>query len=213
MTAAPELDGLAARVVDIVERFGEIGAAVAVAAENLFPPIPSEVVLPLTGFSASLGEISLVGAIVWTTVGSLVGATTLYALGALLGEARLRRLAERLPLLEPSDIDRAHAWFERHGRPAVFFGRLIPVVRSLISIPAGVHRMPIPTFLAFTLLGSALWNAALVLAGYQLGERWHVLEPYLGTLSRAVLVLGVLAVTVWILRRRRRRSPRLGAPR
>lgn len=202
------LSGLTDTAVGLMDTLGAPGAGLAVALENVFPPIPSEVILPLAGFTAYEGRINLVAAIVWTTAGSLVGALALYALGAALGRARLRRIVDRMPLVDVEDLDKAEAWFTRHGEVAVLIGRFIPVVRSLISIPAGVERMALPRFVLFTVLGSAVWNTALVLAGYALADRWQVVEQVLDRYQSVVLVL-IGAAVVWyavhLVRARRRR--------
>ena len=205
--AEPSGDGVTGWVTGLMERLGGPGAGLAVALENLFPPIPSEVILPLAGFTASQGRMSLVGAIVWTTIGSIVGALALYYIGAALGRDRMRALAERLPLIKLEDVDRTEAWFLRHGVKAVFFGRMIPIFRSLISIPAGVERMPVPVFLLYTALGSLIWNTTFVLAGYLLGEQWHVVEAYAGTFQKVVIV-AVVAGACWFVVSRVRRSRR-----
>ncbi|MEJ3746021.1 DedA family protein [Actinomycetes bacterium KLBMP 9797] len=191
--------------VSLMETLGAPGAALAVALENLFPPIPSEVILPLAGFTASQGEMGLLSVIIWTTIGSVVGATVLYQIGALLGRDRTRRILARLPLVKLSDVDRTEAWFVRHGTKAVFFGRMIPIFRSLISIPAGVERLPLPTFMLLTTLGSLIWNTIFVLAGYQLGENWARVEEYAGVLQKAVIVAVALAVGYFVVSRLRRR--------
>jgi len=192
---------------DLVERLGGPGAGLAVALENLFPPIPSEVILPLAGFAASRGDLNLVSAIAWTTLGSVVGALALYGIGAALGRERMRAIAARLPLVKVADLDRTEAWFARHGTKAVFFGRMVPIFRSLISVPAGVERMPLPVFLLHTTLGSLLWNTTFVLAGYLLGENWHAVEPVVGTFQN-VVILACVAALAWfactrLIRRRR----------
>ncbi|HET6748822.1 MAG TPA: DedA family protein [Actinomycetes bacterium] len=195
-----------------MEALGAPGAGLAVALENLFPPIPSELILPLAGFTASQGDISLVGAIVWTTIGSVAGALVLYAVGALLGRDRTRAIAARLPLVRTSDIDRSEAWFAKHGVKAVFFGRMIPLFRSFISVPAGIERMPLTTFLVFTALGSLIWNAVFVLAGYQLGENWRVVQDYVGVYQKVVVAAVLVAVAVFVaarLRRSRRKAERV----
>lgn len=181
-------------VTDLMEKLGAPGAGLAIALENLFPPLPSEVFLPLAGFTASQGRMGLFAAILWTTAGSVAGALLLYYLGAALGRDRIRRIAERMPLMKVSDIDRAEQWFARHGKGTVFFGRMVPVFRSLISIPAGVERMPVPLFTALTAAGSLIWNTALILAGYFLGANYHVVDQYMGIVSKVVLGLAVLAV-------------------
>ncbi|WP_262285263.1 DedA family protein [Micromonospora sp. MA102] len=207
--AEPAGEGPVGWVTGLVERLGGPGAGLAVALENLFPPIPSEVILPLAGFTASQGRMSLIGAIVWTTLGSVLGALALYQIGAALGRDRMRALVGRLPLVKLDDVDRTEAWFLRHGVKAVFFGRMIPIFRSLVSIPAGVERMPVPVFLLFTTLGSLIWNSAFVLAGYLLGENWHVVEAYVGTLQNVVIVVCVGAVGWFVFSRvRRARRPR-----
>jgi membrane protein DedA with SNARE-associated domain len=189
----------------LMTTLGAPGAGVAIALENLLPPLPSELFLPLAGFTASRGGMSLVAAIAWTTAGSVVGALVLYYLGALLGRDRIRAIAKRVPLVDVSDVDRTEDWFARHGTKAVFFGRMIPVFRSLISIPAGIERMPLRKFTALTTLGSLVWNTALIMAGYLLGEQWHLVEEYAGFASTAVLVLIGVAVAWFVVSRLARR--------
>ncbi|GAB3017653.1 hypothetical protein GCM10011376_01920 [Nocardioides flavus (ex Wang et al. 2016)] len=213
LTAQPdaELDGVAGWAVDLMERLGPVGAALVIALENLFPPLPSEVILPLAGFTASQGSFSLVEALVWTTIGSVVGAFALYQLGVLFGRDRMYWIWDRLPLTKTSDLERTEEWFAKHGRKAVFFGRMVPIFRSLISVPAGIERMPMLQFLGLTLAGSAIWNTIFVLAGYHLGEQWHVVETYAGTFQKAVIVTVVSAAAWWVLLRvrsvRRRPAP------
>ncbi|MFK5634450.1 MULTISPECIES: DedA family protein [unclassified Ornithinimicrobium] len=184
-----------------MERLGGPGAGLLIAAENLFPPLPSEIILPLAGFTASQGSFTLAGAIGWTTAGSVVGALLLYTLGAVFGRARFHAVWSRLPLVNMEDLHRTEAWFERHGRKAIFFGRMIPIFRSLISIPAGVERMPLPVFTGLTLAGSLIWNTVFVVAGYQLGENWHVVEEYAGVFQKIVLVVVAVAVSWWVVNR------------
>ncbi|RKN29167.1 DedA family protein [Micromonospora musae] len=205
----PPQDGIVGYVTDLVERLGGPGAGLAVALENLFPPIPSEVILPLAGFVAGQGRMSVVGAIFWTTLGSLLGALALYGIGAALGRDRIRAIAAKLPLVKLSDVDRTEAWFIRHGVKAVFFGRMIPIFRSLISIPAGVERMPITIFALYTTLGSLIWNSTFVLAGYLLGDNWHLVEGYVGILQNVVIVVCAAAVA-WFVVTRVRRARRAG---
>ncbi|OLT20359.1 hypothetical protein BJF78_09540 [Pseudonocardia sp. CNS-139] len=193
-------------MVGLMDTLGAPGVGLAIALENVFPPLPSEVFLPLAGFAAARGEMNVIAAIAWTTAGSLVGALVLYGLGAALGRDRLRAIADRMPLVKVSDIDKAEEWFARHGSKAVFFGRMVPLVRSAISVPAGVERMPLLLFALLTTAGSLIWNTVFVLAGYMLGENWHVVEQYAGILSRVVLVLVVLAIVWWIVRMVRRRN-------
>ena len=190
--------GVAGWAIDLMERMGAPGAGLAVALENLFPPLPSEVILPLAGFAASRGDLGLVSAIVFTTLGSIVGALALYGVGAGLGRDRTRAMAGKLPLVKVRDIDKAEDWFNRHGPKAVLIGRLVPVVRSLISVPAGVERMPVALFLPLTAIGSLVWNSLLIVAGYQLGERWHVVESSVGVFQKLVIA-GAVAAVVWFV--------------
>ncbi|RVX40816.1 membrane protein DedA with SNARE-associated domain [Nonomuraea polychroma] len=185
-------------LVALMETLGAPGAGLAIALENLFPPLPSEVILPLSGFTASRGEMDLVAVLVWTTLGSVVGALALYWVGALLGRERVHAIAARLPLVKVSDIEKTEAWFARHGRKTVFFGRMIPIFRSLISVPAGVERMPLPAFMLLTTAGSLIWNTIFVLAGYFLGENWSLVEAYVGVGTNIVIGMVVAAVLVFV---------------
>ena len=206
MAESSELTGLAGFAADTMDALGEVGVGVLVAAENLFPPIPSEVVLPLAGFLAAQGRLSLVLTIVAATVGSVLGALALYEIGARVGSARLHRWVDRMPLLEEEDLEKAEDWFRRHGEASVLLGRCIPVVRSLISIPAGVERMPRWRFALLTTLGSGVWNSFFVLAGYALGARFEQVGQYSSYLNyaiyAAIVVLLALGLRRVLVRRR-----------
>lgn len=197
--ASDELTGIAKWAVELMDRLGAPGAGLAIALENLFPPLPSEIILPLAGFSASRGTFTLFEALLWTTLGSVGGAIALYAIGAALGMERTKAIARRLPLVHVSDIEKTEAWFYKHGGKAVFFGRMLPVFRSLISIPAGIERMPIPQFLVLTTAGSLIWNSIFVVAGYQLGENWHHVEPYAEAFQYLVIGAVVLAGAAFVI--------------
>lgn len=199
------MDAVLDWVVTLMRTIGAPGVGVATALETVFPPVPSEIVLPLAGYTASQGHYGVVAAVLWATAGSLVGALVLYWLGALWGLPRICALADRIPLLSGEDVERAVAWFGRHGRTAVLVGRLVPGVRSFVSIPAGVDRMPLPRFCLYTTAGSLLWNAALIGAGYELGAQWHRVEGYLGSVGNVVWVALVVALVVLVARRVRRR--------
>ena len=190
------LTALVDGVVGLMDLIGAPGAGIAIALENLFPPLPSEMILPMAGLAAARGSFTLFEALFWTTAGSVVGAFALYGLGAVLGIERLRRLADRMPLLQVADVDRTVAWFSRHGGKAVFFGRMLPIFRSLISVPAGVVRMPLWKFGLFTLAGSLVWNTVFVLSGYLLGAQWHIVEEYAGILQYVVIAAAAAAL-VW----------------
>ncbi|MEU2748994.1 DedA family protein [Streptomyces collinus] len=185
-------------VNDLMDALGAPGAGLAIALENLFPPLPSEVILPMAGFAASSGRMSLLAVLLWTTAGSVIGALALYGVGALLGRDRTVAIAARLPLVKVSDIEKTEAWFLKHGTKAVFFGRMIPIFRSLISVPAGVERMRLPVFLGLTTLGSAIWNTVFVLAGYFLGANWHQVSDIVSTYSKVVLAVAALAVAAFV---------------
>lgn len=196
-----ELTSLAGWVVDVVDALGVAGIGLLVAAENGFPPIPSEVILPLGGYLAGQGRLSCWAVLVAATVGSVLGSLALYALGAVLGRERLRHLVDRLPLVEVADLDRAEGWFHRHGTSAVLFGRVIPVVRSLISVPAGVERMSVVRFLLLTVLGSGVWNALFVTLGFQVGKRWTSIGDYSNIINTVVLVVLAGLLAVFVVRR------------
>lgn len=187
-----------------METLGGPGAGLAIAAENLFPPIPSEAILPLAGFAAAQGVMSLWSAIIWTTVGSVVGALALYAVGRIVGRDRLVAVVDRLPLVDVADVERTEQWFARHGEKAVLFGRMLPLFRSLISIPAGLAHMPVWRFTVLTAVGSLAWNTLFIVAGYQLGQSWHRIEPWSGALEKVVIAAVVVAVAVFVVRRLRR---------
>jgi membrane protein DedA with SNARE-associated domain len=189
-------------VIDVIDRLGYLGVALLVALENLFPPIPSEIVLPFAGFVASDGRASLLGMIVAATIGSVAGALVLYGIAAGVGPERLRTLVERYGKwfrLTTDDLDRAERWFDRRAVVAVLVGRCIPLIRSLVSLPAGFRRMPLPIFLTYTVIGSLIWNTALVGAGYLLREQWDAIEPILGWFQYVVLAAIALAIAwfVW----------------
>ncbi|NUP61946.1 MAG: DedA family protein [Nonomuraea sp.] len=185
-------------LIGLMESLGAFGAGLAIMLENLFPPLPSEVILPLAGFTVSRGEMDLLDVLVFTTLGSVTGAFALYWVGALLGRERTLAIAAKLPLVKVSDIEKTEAWFARHGRKTVFFGRMIPIFRSLISVPAGVERMPLVAFILLTTAGSLIWNTIFVLAGYFLGENWSLVEAYVGIGTNVVIGLVVLAIVVFV---------------
>ncbi|MFD5246474.1 DedA family protein [Amycolatopsis sp. NPDC058340] len=205
-TASEPMGGLAGWAVSLMDALGGPGAAIIVGLDNLFPPIPSELVLPLAGFSASQGTFTLVEALVWTTFGSVTGAIIVYYLGLLLGRDRTRRWMAKIPLVKTSDFDKTEAWFQKHGTKAVFFGRMVPIFRSLISLPAGIERMPFWRFLTLTTLGSLIWNTVFVLAGYGLGESWHLVEEYAGFFQYFVIAAVAVALTLFVVSRLREKS-------
>lgn len=197
--------GLAGWAVGVIEDLGAPGVGALVALENLVPPVPSEVVLPFAGFTASRGELDPVLAWTAATIGALVGAYVLYAVGALVGPERLHRLARKrwFVLFSPSDLDRGERFFARHGGKVVLLGRLAPFLRSVVSVPAGATRMPLWRFSALTAIGSGAWNALFIWLGYSLGDRWEQAQAYAQPLSYAVLLAAVVGISTLVLRRRR----------
>jgi membrane protein DedA with SNARE-associated domain len=196
---------LARWVFDVVHSFGYVGVFVLVLAGSLFLPVPTELTLPLFGFLVGQGRLSFVAVLLTGSAARVVAAFIFYALGLRIREARLRRLierAERTKLLFRSDLDRASAAFERHGGKAILIGHLIPGVGALISVPAGLKRMPIRwRFLGYTVLGGALWTGALVGLGWALGRRWRIVELYASFIGLAVLA-AIVSGVLWFLWRR-----------
>jgi len=192
------LTGFADWAVGVMETLGAPGAGLVIAIENLFPPLPSEVILPLAGFTASRGSFGLIEAIAFTTLGSIVGAWVLYALGAWLGRGRVRAIVNKLPLMSAEDFDKTEVWFAKHGTKAVFFGRMVPLFRSFISLPAGVERMNLLVFTGLTAAGSLIWNSIFVIAGFYLGENWHLVEAYAGVFQKIVIAV-VVALVAWFV--------------
>ena len=186
-------------LVELLNRAGYLGIAVPMFLENLFPPIPSEIIMPSAGYSAGQGKLSLAGVIAAGTAGSVAGALFWYYVGKWIGTDRLRRWTGRHGrwlTLKPLDVDKVDRWFHRHCSKAVFFGRLVPTLRTLISVPAGVFGMGLPRFLLFTTLGTALWTALLAWAGYWLENQYQVVADYLNPVS-TVIVVGTLVVYLY----------------
>ena len=191
-------------IVGLMETLGAPGVGIAILLENLFPPIPSEVVLPLAGFTVAQGSLNMVSVFIWSVLGSVIGAYILYGVGAWLGLERLRKIADWMWLVRASDVDASMDFFNKYGKPSVFIGRLIPGVRSLISIPAGLGKMNLLTFGLWTTLGSGIWNAILIYLGYILGDNWEKATEYADTYSNViyvVLILIILGFLVFFIRR------------
>lgn len=192
-------------VLAVIERLGYPGLAALIVLENVFPPIPSELILPLAGYLAAQGRLSLVGVVVSATAGSLVGALALYVLGAVLGEDRLRglvRRAGRYAGVREAELDGAIRWFRRYGAWAVLLCRLLPIMRSLISLPAGLVGLRLQRFLLLTALGTAAWNGLLAGLGYSAGAQWPRIVALFDAYERLALTALVVALAVWLWRRR-----------
>lgn len=192
-------------ILDVLSAFGYLGLALLLVAENLFPPIPSEVVLPLAGFLVSRGDLSLLGALVAATTGSVLGAVALYSLGRWGGRRFVLRYGAWLRV-DKESLDRAEGWFRNYGDALVLFARVVPVARSIVSIPAGTAKMPLVRFVVLTAVGSAIWNALLIGAGVFLGANWSVVQDWVGSYSNVVLVLAAVGAAAYLLLRHFRSS-------
>jgi membrane protein DedA with SNARE-associated domain len=196
--------------LSVIESIGLLGAALLIAIEVIILPIPSELVLLLTGVNAGQGNFSLFGAVFATTAGSLLGAAVLYMVGWWVSEERIRNLVKRYGKFvgfSAKDFDKATSWFDRYGVPVVLFGRLIPVVRSLVSIPAGLTRMNPYKFFGFTAIGSLVWNTAWITAGFVLGENWEIADQFSSVVDYFVYaVIAVIGLQLVIRSIKARRS-------
>ena len=183
-------------MLSIMEQFGYLGVFLLIAIENIFPPIPSEVVLLFGGFMTTYTELNVILMIVAATLGSLLGAIVLYYVGKILNKERLKKLVSgklgKILRIKTEDIDKADKWFDTKGNKTVFFCRFIPIVRSLISIPAGMSEMPMLKFLIYTIAGSTIWNTVLIVIGNKVGENWvnilNIFENY-SNITLIVLIL------------------------
>lgn len=193
-------------IESIVSELGYIGISLLMFLENVFPPIPSELIMPLAGFTTVQGKLSFIGVVLAGTIGSVMGALPLYYLGRLVGEQRLKAWAEKYGkwlMISAQDIGKADDWFDRHSGKAVFFCRCIPGIRSLISIPAGVAHMHVMPFLLYTALGTSLWTALLAYLGRLLGKNYEQVSTYLGPVAYVVFGIIALAAITWIIQRKR----------
>lgn len=187
----------------LVQTFGYLAILVLMAAESACIPIPSEVVMPFAGVLASQGHLELVAAILVGVVGNVVGSLVAWGVGRAGGRPALRRFG-RLVWLRESDLDRAERWFAAHGEPAVFFSRLLPVVRTFISLPAGAAEMPLGRFSLYTAAGSLPWSAGLAIAGFALGENWRVIDRYVADAGYVVAAIAVVVIVSFLVRHARR---------
>ena len=195
--------GLTGFAADLQNTLGEFGVGVLVFIEVIVPPIPSEVILPFAGYLSQAGGLQLAWLIVWSTVASLVGALLLYWLGAAVGMSRAIDLIARTKLVSRTDLERGAEWFTRHGSWSVLVGRVIPGVRSLISIPAGAARMGLTRFCLYTVIGSGIWNTFLIGTGAALGTQHELLDQYLGYVDYVVYAAIAIAIVTLVVRRHR----------
>ena len=196
-----EEEGLIGFVLEVINALGEVGVGALVMLESVIPPIPSEIVLPAAGALVYFGELSGPLTLLCATLGSLLGALILYGAGRAFGEQRTRRVLLAIPLVEVDDVDRADAWFARRGEAAVLVGRLIPGVRSLISLPAGAAGMPLGRFVLLSTIGSLIWNVVLIGAGWVLGTQWHVVEAHIDFFNNLIYLSIGAAIAVFVMRR------------
>ncbi len=192
-------------IISIMNKFGYLGVMLLIAIENIFPPIPSEVILTFGGFMTKQpnSSITILGVIISATIGSIVGALVLYYIGKILNKERLSKLVSgnvgKILRVKPKDIESADKWFDNKGNKTVFFCRFIPIVRSLISIPAGMSEMPMPKFLAYTFVGSAIWNTVLVVIGSVVGKNWEKVVEVIDKYSKITLIVLVVLFIVGIV--------------
>lgn len=189
-------------IISLMNEFGYFAIFFLIAVENIFPPIPSEVILTFGGFMTTNSNMSIVGVVIFSTLGSIVGAIALYYIGKILNKERLKRIVSgkigRLLRLKATDIDKADKWFDEKGNKTVFFCRFVPIVRSLISIPAGMSEMPFLKFLIYTFFGSLIWNIVLVVMGSIVGDNWHVIVDIFAKYSYFILVVIILLICIGV---------------
>lgn len=179
----------------LIDTFGYFGVFALLLIENLFPPLPSEVVAPFCGYAAARGELNIWGVIAAAVLGSMIGQLPWYYAGRLLGEKRIEALAARYGrwlTVTPHEVDRVFKWFYRYGAASVFFGRMVPAIRAVISLPAGIAAMPFGKFLAYSFAGTTLWMGGLAYAGYMLGQNYELVEKYMGPGTKIVVALIVV---------------------
>lgn len=185
-----------AAIISIMNKFGYFGVFFLIAIENIFPPIPSEVILLFGGFVTTYSKINILGVIIASTLGSLVGALILYYIGKILNKERLKKIVKgkigKILRLKEKDIDKADEWFDTKGNKTVFFCRFVPILRSLISIPAGMSEMPMPKFLIYTTIGSAIWNSVLTIAGSIVGDKWKTIVDIFDKYSHITLIVLII---------------------
>ena len=195
------LNSLATWAQDVIEQFGYVGVALLVVAENVFPPIPSEIVLPFAGFVAQRGSESVVLMILAATVGSVGGALIMYWIAAVIGDERLHAFTRKFGKwvqIREVDLTRAEEWFDRHATSAVLLGRCVPLIRSVVSIPAGVRRMKLVPYIAYTLVGSLVWNILLIGAGALLGDNWERVGDVMSPIQKLVELMVVVAIVAFV---------------
>ena len=198
-------------ILNIMTSLDYLGIGLLMFAENLFPPIPSELIMPLAGFTVAQVKMSFVPAVLAGVIGTILGAFPWYYAGKFMGEERLKSLADKYGkwlTVSGQDIDKVTRWFNRYGNKAVLLGRLVPGVRTLISLPAGLSNMPLVPFILYSTLGTTLWVMLLTFLGFLLGDNYELVEEYLGPVSKIVLVALIVAFIVWVVKKRQKAKRR-----
>ncbi|UXV29972.1 DedA family protein [Mammaliicoccus sciuri] len=196
-------------ITSVMEQFGYFGIALLILLENVFPPIPSEVILTFGGFMTTKSDLTVLGVVVASTIGSVGGAVILYWIGRILNVERIERIIEKWGkylMLTKEDVRKADAWFDKYGPWTVFFCRFIPLIRSLISVPAGMSGMNQWLFLVLTTIGTLIWNLVLVLVGAKVGDNWHQIVNYMDVYSNfmyAVIAIGIIVFVIWFIRKKK----------
>ncbi len=190
-------------IISIMNKFGYLGVFFLIAIENIFPPIPSEVILLFGGFMTTYSKLKIIGVIIASTLGSLVGAIILYYIGKILNKERLKKIVRgktgKILRLKEADIDKADNWFDTKGNKTVFFCRFVPILRSLISIPAGMSEMEMPKFLLYTTIGSSIWNSILTIIGSMVGENWKSIVEIFDKYSHITLIVLIILFIIFIV--------------
>lgn len=203
------MDNINEWVLSIMDMLGYFGVTMMMFLENIFPPIPSELVMPAAGFAAAQGHMQIMMVIIAGTLGSVLGALPLYYLGTKFDEDRLLQATEKYGkwlLVKPEDVTRANSWFNKYGNMVIFFGRMVPGIRSLISIPAGMNHMSLLPFILLTTIGSTIWSALLAYSGYALGTNYDQVGQYISPISKVVSAIAIIAIIVFIIRRLKNRN-------
>ena len=193
-------------VLSVMEKLGYLGIAFLMFLDNIFPPIPSEIIMPSAGYTASKGDLSLIGVIIAGSAGSLIAAIILYWIGRKIPEQRLFSFIEhygKFLRIKVTDLEKALGWFNQHGHKIVFFGRMIPAVRSLISIPAGMSKMPFGKFMTYSALGTIIWTTFLACLGFYLGENQEMMSTILSRIGYVILAIAFIICGIWLYKRKR----------
>lgn len=186
-------------IISFIERVGYAGLAFLMALEAIIAPIPSELIVPFSGFLISSGQFSWLGVLLATTIGSLAGAYFLYALGRYGGRPLIARWGHWV-LVKPEDVTKAEEFFAKHGGKAVFISKFVPIVRSYVALPAGLSRMPVGPFLLYSAAGSIIWNTFLIYLGYTLQNNWTRAAEWADKGDKIGATVFALIIIVWAVR-------------